>query len=149
MAPSRKGAVVAGLPVSIGLICERLEDGTLTMTREYLGSESITESLQEILEVAPEDVPLIATIMHSDVADTPAALDEVRGVWTGKIGAYPHTGRPDRAGGWDMRGSCSEIEFAQVSIDSVERGACFVGGCCGVGPHYIGTLAEQLGNQQA
>jgi homocysteine S-methyltransferase len=139
-----KGATAAGLPVSIGLICERLEDGTLTMTQKYLGSKSITESLQEILEVAPAEVPIIATIMHSDVADTPAALDEVRHVWTGKVGVYPHTGRPDRVGGWDMREACNEIEFAQACIASVERGACLVGGCCGVGPHYISTLAEQL-----
>jgi S-methylmethionine-dependent homocysteine/selenocysteine methylase len=139
-----KGAAEAELPISIGLICERLEDGTLGMTRKYLGSESISECLKEILEVAPTEVPLIVTIMHSDVDDTTPALDEVRQAWAGKLGAYPHTGRPDGVGGWDMHEARSDSEFAQACVASIERGACFVGGCCGVGPHYISTLAEQI-----
>ena len=111
--------------------------------------ESLVEELSTVLDAAPADTQLIATIMHTDVAETPAASDEIRKLWPGKMGAYPHTGQPGGVGGWDLSNTCDAAEFVQACTDSVERGACFVGGCCGIGPTYIRTLAECLAARQA
>ena len=138
------GAAATALPISIGLICGRSKEGTLCLQHRTISPEPIARGLAKILYAAPQDTRLIVTIMHTDIADTPAALREVRGIWSGKLGAYPHTGQPDGVGGWDTSNSCSDVEFTQTCMDAIEQGACFVGGCCGVGPHYIRRLTQQI-----
>ena len=138
------GAAAAGLPISVGLICGRTEHGEICLTHRTLEPEPLADALPKILDSVPVDTNLIVTVMHTDVDDTPAALTEIREVWSGKFAAYPHTGQPDGVGGWDYRGARTETEFAQSCLTAADEGACFVGGCCGIGPAYIGKLAGQL-----
>lgn len=139
-----KGAADAGLPVSVGIICDRHAEGTLVMRHRTLEPEPVTTGLTRILEVAPSQAQIIVTVMHTDVEQTTAVLDEVRASWSGLTGAYPHTGCPDGKGGWDMTEGCDQEAFTQTCQDSVDGGVCFVGGCCGIGPDYIRALAQRL-----
>ena len=139
-----RGAAAAGLPVSVGVVCGQTDAGDLVFNYRNNKPVAFVDGVSKILDAAPADACIIATVMHSDTALTTRALEAVRQIWPGKLCAYPHTGKPDGVGGWDLTEACTEEEFTQCCVEAVGLGACIVGGCCGIGPDYIRTLVGRV-----
>lgn len=141
-----RGVAEAALPISIGIVCAGSASGQIQMAHKYrdVVPEALQTGVSRIIDSAPADASLIMTIMHCDVGETTAALSQLQEVWSGQCGAYPHTGRPDFGGGWDMTEACDSQEFSDCCVAAVNSGVCFIGGCCGIGPQYITDLVQWM-----
>lgn len=131
-----EAATQMGLPVWAGFSCKRRDDGAVVL---WDGEHTLAQALEEI---PLSDVSMIC-IMHTLVEDTPAALGELAGGWSGTVGAYAHAGRfimPN----WQFTDEISPEDFASEAEGWVAMGARVVGGCCGIGPEHVGALRERL-----
>ena len=100
-------------------------------------------TLAEALEQIPPMGASLVSIMHTLTEDTPAALREVTGRWSGPLGAYPHYGEfvmPN----WQFIDTVSPEAFAAEAEQWLELGAQLIGGCCGITPEHIRLLKERL-----
>ena len=131
-----EAAVATGLPVWVGFSCETTDEGTVVLLE---GNHTLAEALAYI---PPLGASLVA-IMHTLTEDTPPALREVNGRWSGPVGAYPHSGEfimPN----WQFVDIISPEDFAKQAQGWTGRGVQLVGGCCGIGPEHIRLLKERL-----
>lgn len=138
--PAVRGALAAGLPVWIGASVLRLLDDDET---DY-GSLSVPadrRAFDEIVALADDRIAAV-TVMHSHVDEVVAALDAIREVWTGPMGAYPHYGRFE-APHWHFH-DISPAEYLARARTWVEHGAQLIGGCCGIRPEHIAALRDGL-----
>lgn len=142
-----EAASAAGLPVSIGLTCLAGADGAPHLRGEYAGRPeqrlALADALPALVAAAKAaPVPVVMTVMHSDLAVTDAAVAQVRAAWAGPIGVYPNSGSlipPDR---WDFDAVCPRESFVGHAERWAGQGARFIGGCCGLGPDHIRALAR-------
>jgi S-methylmethionine-dependent homocysteine/selenocysteine methylase len=131
-----EAASVTGLPVWIGFSCKTTDEGTVVL---WDGGHTLAEALEQI----PSSGASVVSIMHTLTKDTPPALQEVTGRWSGPVGAYPHSGEfimPN----WQFIDMISPEYFAAEAQEWLEMGARLVGGCCGIGPGHIRLLKERL-----
>ena len=131
-----EAAVATGLPVWVGFSCKTTGEGTVVLLE---GNNTLAEALAHI---PPLGASLVA-IMHTLTEDTPPALRELTGRWTGPVGAYPHSGEfimPH----WQFVDIISPEEFAKQAQGWTGMGVQLVGGCCGIGPEHIRLLEERL-----
>ena len=131
-----EAAVATGLPVWVGFSCKTTGEGTVVLLE---GNNTLAEALAHI---PPLGASLVA-IMHTLTEDTPPALRELSGRWTGPVGAYPHSGEfimPH----WQFVDIISPEEFAKQAQGWTGMGVQLVGGCCGIGPEHIRLLEERL-----
>jgi S-methylmethionine-dependent homocysteine/selenocysteine methylase len=85
----------------------------------------------------------LVTVMHTEACDVTAALEVVKRVWTGPLGAYGHSGRfvmPH----WQFNDVISPDDYLAHARTWVAAGARLIGGCCGIGPAHIRLLKDQL-----
>ncbi|MEM8793868.1 MAG: homocysteine S-methyltransferase family protein [Pseudomonadota bacterium] len=123
----------SGLPVWVGLSCER-RDGGIAL----LGGAPLADALKAL---EGRDVPLI-NIMHTDVRDVDACLDVVESHWTGLTGVYAHTGDIIDFK-WVFDDMISPEDYAAHSRRWLGRGISVIGGCCGIRPDHIAMLSGQ------
>jgi S-methylmethionine-dependent homocysteine/selenocysteine methylase len=131
-----EAAVATELPVWVGFSCKTTDDGTVVL---WDGGHTLAEALERI----PTSEASLVSIMHTLTEDTPAALREVTGRWSGPVGAYPHSGEfvmPN----WQFIDMISPEDFAAEAQGWLSMGARVVGGCCGIGPEHIRLLNERL-----
>ena len=132
-----EAAVATELPVWIGFSCKTTDDdGTVVL---WNGGHTLAEALERI----PTPEASLVSIMHTLTEDTPAALREVTGRWSGPVGAYPHSGEfimPN----WQFIDMISPEGFAAEAQRWLSMGARVIGGCCGIGPEHIRLLKERL-----
>jgi len=131
-----EAAVATGLPVWIGFSCKTTDEGTVML---WDGAHTLAEALEQ---VPPLGASLVS-VMHTLTEDTPAALSEMTGRWSGPIGAYPHSGEfimPN----WQFIDMISPEDFAAEAQRWLEKGVQLIGGCCGIGPEHIRLLRERL-----
>jgi S-methylmethionine-dependent homocysteine/selenocysteine methylase len=131
-----EAAVDPGLPIWIGFSCKTADEGTIVL---WDGGHTLAEALER---VPLSDVSMVS-IMHTLTEDTPAALREVTGRWSGSLGAYPHSGEfvmPN----WQFIDIASPEAFAAEAQQWLELGAQLIGGCCGITPEHIRLLKERL-----
>lgn len=149
-----RGAAEAGLPVSLGLICIRDENGRIMLFGRgrdnlYAGEDApLDEVLPSIVERMPAGLRLIVAVMHSSPEDTGPAIAVVRSCWDGEIAAYPNTGDYD-SGGWDWTDAQTPEAFADSCEQWAAQGARIVGGCCGYGPEHIRAMSIRLAGLQS
>jgi homocysteine S-methyltransferase len=131
-------AVATGLPVWIGFTCKRDEAGAVVLR----GRDSEIPLAEAIEPVSAPGAALLA-IMHSELDVVADALDIVRERWPGPLGAYPHSGdfvMPN----WLFDEVVEPEPFAEAAAGWADR-VRVLGGCCGIGPEHIRTLAARLG----
>ena len=132
-----EAAVATGLQVWIGFSCKAADDdGTVAL---WDGRHTLGEALERITTLEAS----LVSIMHTRTEDTPAALREVTGRWSGPVGAYPHSGEfimPN----WQFIDMISPEGFAAEAQGWLSMGARVIGGCCGIGPEHIRLLKERL-----
>ncbi len=131
-----EAALTTGLPVWIGFSCKTTDEGTVVL---WDGEQTLVEALEQI----PLSGISLVSIMHTLTEDTPPALQEVTGHWSGPVGAYPHSGEfvmPN----WRFIDVLTPEDFATQAQGWIEMGVQLVGGCCGIGPEHIRLLKERL-----
>jgi len=132
-------AASTGLPLWVGFSCETKPDGAVVM---YPGIAEDMPFGAGVAAAMKHGGSLVA-VMHSDVADTMPALDALREVWDGPLGAYPHSGHfimPH----WQFDSVISPTDYLAEAERWLARGVQVIGGCCGIGPAHIRLLAERL-----
>ena len=129
-----EAAVATGLPVWVGMSAERGKDHRLT------GFGNSGWQLSDIASMLMSTGASVGLIMHNDMAITADALEVIKSVWAGPIGAYPEAGHfemPD----WKFT-DISPQDFVTECRRWRRSGATVLGGCCGIGPEHIKALAQ-------
>ena len=131
-----EAALTTRLPVWIGFSCKTTGEGTVVL---WDGEKTLVEALEQI----PLSGISLVSIMHTLTEDTPPALQEVTGHWSGPVGAYPHSGEfvmPN----WRFIDVLTPEDFTTQAQGWLEMGVQLIGGCCGIGPEHIRLLKERL-----
>ncbi len=131
-----EAAVAIGLPVWVGFSCKTTNEGMVVL---WDGEHTLAEALEQIPPLGAS----VVSIMHTLTEDTPPALREVTGRWSGPVGAYPHSGEfimPN----WQFIDMISPEDFALEAQEWLEMGTQLIGGCCGIGPEHIQLLRKRL-----
>jgi homocysteine S-methyltransferase len=126
-----EAARTSGLPVWVGLSCERAPSGAMTLLR---GGE-LADALDAL---AGREVPLVS-IMHTEVEDIDACLDVIQERWPGPVGVYAHSAR------WEghvciFDNTIQPDTYANHAQSWLGRGVQVIGGCCGMGVDHIKAL---------
>jgi S-methylmethionine-dependent homocysteine/selenocysteine methylase len=119
-----EAAVATGLPVWVGFSYKTTDGGTVVL---WDGNRTLAEALEQIPPIGAS----LLSVMHTLTEDTPAALREVTGRWSGPVGAYPHSGEfvmPH----WRFIDVISPEDFTGQAKGLVGMGVQLVGGCCGI-----------------
>jgi homocysteine S-methyltransferase len=131
--PALEAARATGLPIWLGVSASRDSEGRLVCWHNE--TVSFDDFVREI--VAPD---LAAVhVMHTDIPDVDDALEVVRRLWNGPLGAYPQSGGfiPPH---WQFS-DLTPDEFVEHAQGWVALGATIVGGCCGTKPEHIAVLS--------
>lgn len=132
-----QAALATGLPVWIGISCERGKDGQL---RGFGRNEFLLDDIaRELAALKPE----VMCIMHTSANNTDEALDILKRYWKGPLATYPECGyfkSPD----WLFVDMISPEDLVAKSHDWQKQGTTIFGGCCGIGPNHISLLAQEF-----
>ena len=130
-----EAAQTSGLPVWVGLSCERNVSGAMTLLR----GGGLADALDAL---AGREVPLVS-VMHTEVEDIDACLDIVQDRWPGPVGVYAHSAR------WEghvcfFDNTILPDAYASHAQSWLRRSVQVIGGCCGLGVDHIRALREIL-----
>jgi S-methylmethionine-dependent homocysteine/selenocysteine methylase len=92
----------------------------------------------------------VATIFHSTVEATSAALPVMQKHWDGPIGVYPDADRSDYVTTYRDDTTDTVVtpeQYVEVTKEWVNQGVQIVGGCCGFEIEYIRPLRDALPSQ--
>ena len=132
-----------GLPLILGFCCDRDQHDGIGVTTK-LGMGSPVRLFEDILPAVLGNIDndnTIASIMHSDIDVTDAALEILRRYWDGPVAVYPNSGYfVDLRMQFDS--VCSVTEFAAAARRWSDAGVGIIGGCCGIGPGHIAALGR-------
>ncbi|MEM0987698.1 MAG: homocysteine S-methyltransferase family protein [Pseudomonadota bacterium] len=127
-----QAAQACGLPVWVGLSCRPNDQGQMAL---YDG-DLLFDALAALDR---RGVPLIS-IMHTQVAYVDACLDIVDQAWAGPVGVYAHTGTEIDTK-WTFHDTITPRDYADNARRWLDRGVQVIGGCCGIRPEHIATMA--------
>jgi S-methylmethionine-dependent homocysteine/selenocysteine methylase len=129
-------ARAVGLPFWLGLSC-RAAGGRLVAFD--FPAVAFEDCLEALLPFEPEGV----AVMHSPASAVQAALETIRGRFSGPLGAYPALpaeGADEPALGAPL----APGELADAAVSWLRCGARIVGGCCGATPEHIAAVAAAI-----
>lgn len=129
--PATQAAVESGLPVWLGMTSWSGEGG-------WAHEEGLAGLVRELVQPGV----MAVNVMHTDIKDIHAGLDEIEQEWDGVIGAYAQHGDwiPPN---WIFKEVTPE-QYLEEAKSWVARGVQIVGGCCGIRPAHIAVLKQQL-----
>ena len=133
-----EAAVATGLPTWVGFSCTVSEDGSQVQLLDS-PQESFAAGIEALMAAGGS----LASIMHTEVEHTAAALRVLRERWGGPIGAYSHSGGFTMPN-WRFEEAMSPQDYLAEANRWVESGVQVIGGCCGTGPEHIRLLRERL-----
>ena len=111
----------------------------------YSTARHVLESIDlggEVRAINSEAVQL--GIMHSQVRDTPPALEILGRHWSGPKLAYAETGEIEKPD-WNFKEICTPNEYAAELEGWINNyGVQIIGGFCGTGPEHIRILKQLL-----
>ena len=139
-----EACVSTGLPVWAGFKCRLDADGELMVG--YRSEDTFESSLDALLALGAE----VATIFHSTVEATTAALPVMQKHWKGPIGLYPDADRKDYVAKYRDGATDTVVNpdgYVEITKDWVNHGAQIIGGCCGFEIEYIEPLRDALPTQ--
>ena len=136
-----EAALSTGLPVWIGYSAMMSDDGKSVQTWRWKNSLSSVD-FEELVEAVSPLGGDAAGIMHSQVRDTPPALEILGRHWSGPKLAYAETGEIEKPD-WNFKEICTPNEYAAEIEGWINNyGVQIIGGCCGTGPEHIRILKE-------
>ena len=112
----------------------------------YRSEDTFESSLDALLALGAE----VATIFHSTVEATTAALPVMQKHWKGPIGLYPDADRKDYVAKYRDGATDTVVNpdgYVEITKDWVNHGAQIIGGCCGFEIEYIEPLRDALPTQ--
>jgi S-methylmethionine-dependent homocysteine/selenocysteine methylase len=123
-----QAAAASGLPLWLGLTIP--------------GVPGRDEPLADLVRSLVGPGVMAVTVMHTPVAAIAAAVEEIRGVWPGVVGAYAHHGSwvPPN---W-IFDEISPEDYAAAALGWAARGVQLIGGCCGIRPAHLELLSQRL-----
>ena len=136
-----EACVATGLPVWAGFKCHFDSNGDLRVG--YRSEDLFESSLDTLLALGAE----VATIFHSTVEATSAALPIMKNHWKGPIGVYPDADRSDYVAKYrdaTTNTALTPEEYVEVTKEWVNQGVQIIGGCCGFEIEYIRPLRKIL-----
>jgi methionine synthase I (cobalamin-dependent) len=129
-----EAAAATGLPVWVGIAAEQDDAGRLT------GFGRPNWLLDEFVEPLLRYAPAMVSVMHTAPHVTTPALELVRRLWRGSLGAYAESGyfaMPD----WQFVDIIPEAEYVAFATRwDAMFDLSMIGGCCGMGPSHIAAL---------
>ena len=135
--PAIDAALASGMPVWLGLSCgDESEDGDL------LAFENSKMKFSESLKTIDENFDAVL-LMHSETKNISKGLEEIKKIWSGPLGAYPHKGTYKRPH-WHFDKNYSPQMYAEDMKLWVEQGVTIIGSCCGMGPEYTLELKNNF-----
>jgi S-methylmethionine-dependent homocysteine/selenocysteine methylase len=137
-----EACVSTGLPVWMGFKC-RLDAADGALKVGYRSEEPFLQEFDTLCALGGG----VATVFHSSVAATDAAVPLVRENWSGPIAVYPEADRHDYVATFRDEAQPTPItpeEFVAKAKSWVDGGVQIVGGCCGIEIEYIRPLREAL-----
>ncbi len=138
-----EAALSTGLPVWIGYSAMMSDDGKSVQTWQWKNSLPSVD-FEELVEAVSPLGGDAAGIMHSQVRDTPPALEILSRHWSGPKLAYAETGEIEKPD-WNFKEICSPNEYAAEIEGWINNyGVQIIGGCCGTGPEHIRILKDRL-----
>jgi homocysteine S-methyltransferase len=132
-----EAAIATGLPVWIGLSCERGEDGKL---RGWGRDDCLYEDIAAKLAALK---PEVMCVMHTSPNNTDEAISILKKYWKGPIATYPECGY-FKAPDWLFVDMISPEDLVAKSHDWQKLGTTIFGGCCGIGPDHIAHLSQEF-----
>ena len=134
-----EAAATTGLPVMIGFTCRLGDDGETVLLRGRDAERPLRTCIDAVLAAGR---CMAVAVMHSDLETTDRALDVVLEHWSGPVACYPECGEWENPN-W-IFGDLTPEALADASEAWAKRGVRIVGGCCGIGPDHIRSLAQRL-----
>ena len=134
-----EAAATTDLPVMIGFTCRLGDDGQTVLLWGRDAERPLRTCIDPVLAAGR---CMAVAVMHSDLETIDRALDVVLEHWSGPIACYPECGEWENPN-W-IFGDLTPEALADASEPWVKRGVRIVGGCCGIGPDHIRSLAQRL-----
>lgn len=124
-----------------GLIvgCTMVFDTGPAADRTMMGT-TIEQAVEGLVEAGAD---IIGSNCGAGFAPYNAIVERMTAATDKPVWLKPNAGKPQLVDGKTVFPATPE-EFAQFNLSLVERGAKFVGGCCGTSPEYIAALARAL-----
>jgi len=135
--PAVRAAAASNLPVWLGISSRTTPDGLMT------SFEPEIVTMRETLKATITEGVDAVMVMHTLVADVQPTLDLVAELWDGPTGVYPESGyfvEPN----WQFVDIIEPVDLVDNARAWVDRGAQFIGGCCGLDSHHIAALHAGL-----
>ncbi|MBM3325067.1 MAG: homocysteine S-methyltransferase family protein [Calditrichaeota bacterium] len=123
-------ALGEGRPVWVSLIPKD--------AKTLFSGEPLQEAVRAVADFQPEAI--LVNCCPPPVARE--AVEVVREVWDGPIGAYPNFGLPQDETESKFSNALSPAKFAEWGAELLYAGAHIVGGCCGTRPAHIAELSK-------
>jgi S-methylmethionine-dependent homocysteine/selenocysteine methylase len=133
-----QAAAETGLPVWLGISAVRSDDGMLGADPE-MGEG---DSFEELVRLLADPALAAVNVMHTKPDVILESIDIIRRHFAGPIGVYAESGSW-ASPNWVFDG-LTPGEYLQEAIAWADLGAQLIGGCCGVGPEHIRSLADNL-----
>lgn len=131
-----EAAVATGLPVWVGMSVERTESGDIVSFANH--KWTLPELAGGLMDTGAQ----AALVMHTEISTTGEAIELIKSVWDGPVGAYPEAGRFEMPT-WVFK-DITPGQFAAAALQWRDAGASILGGCCGITPAHIESLARAL-----
>ena len=134
-----EGASATGLPIWIAFSCLKDNGNLFLGVHGKRRDETLSDGVAAVLGSRVSAMFL----MHTLSEDAAQGLRELKEVWSGPLGAYPHTG-DWVPGNWISKDLISPPDYLGYAKEWVNMGAQIIGGCCGITPEHIRVLADDL-----
>jgi len=129
-------AVGSGLPVWAGLSARSDSRGNLM---SYEKSSEI--AFKEIVKICINYGVDAIGIMHTRPNLIYSCIKEIRNIWDGLIYCYPDSGY-FKMPNWRFEKIITPAAFSELARHWIGAGASAIGGCCGLSPPHIRSLAK-------
>ena len=124
-----------GLPVWAGFSARQSKDGKLL---SFLPEPDIP--LIELLTILSDFTPDAVGFMHTQSDAIDASLKVLKSIFRAPLFAYPDSGY-FKSPNWQFEKVISNDALKQFAEQWIKTGARVIGGCCGLTPEHIKTLA--------
>ena len=129
------------LPVWVGLSCKLNDEGKSCL----LDGDNLKDAIEALKD---KEIDVI-NIMHTDIEYVLPVLKELRNLWDGLIGVYPHSGSYAEFGyrldtNWRFDDVISPEDFIVYAKKWKDLNINFLGGCCGINSNHLLEVSKIL-----
>jgi len=124
-----------GLPAAVSFILKDID--------HLLNGEKIVDAYKLIFDLGV-DIFSINCTHHSVITDF---LNKYRNLISIPLMVYPNAGILDSKMEWHSDSAFTPERFTEIAADWYRRGVRIIGGCCGTGPEFIGSIYKKISGE--